>query len=189
MGARTSYTFFWVASLAAGWCLHQLDPLGSEQRRRDRADEPPSSSPPPLPGGGGHGGDDQKEPWSDGDLADQVQWQRKTMWVGLAFSTMAMPALVCFAGLRRSGRQMYRHSLTDLQKSTCGTTIFPVALGACVLLTILSTCATCGTLQLFSRGSWQGASLLRTYVFSGSCSSSASPSLLWWQDRGTPAYT
>ena len=51
------------------------------------------------------------------DDDEEVQWQRKTPWVGLALATMAMPALVCFAGLRRGGRQTYRHSLTDTQKS------------------------------------------------------------------------
>ncbi|KAK0519386.1 hypothetical protein OC835_007541 [Tilletia horrida] len=30
---------------------------------------------------------------------------------------MAMPAVVCLTGLRRSGRQAYRHSLTDMQKT------------------------------------------------------------------------
>lgn len=50
---------------------------------------------------------------------DDIQWQRKTLWVGLAFATMSMPALVCLAGLRRSGRQNYRHSLTEAQKSEC----------------------------------------------------------------------
>lgn len=53
----------------------------------------------------------------DDDDGNEIEWQRKTPWVGLAFATMAMPALVCFAGLRRSGRQTYRHSLTDTQKS------------------------------------------------------------------------
>jgi hypothetical protein len=53
----------------------------------------------------------------DDDDDDNVQWQRKTLWVGLAFATMSMPALVCLIGLRRSGRQTYRHSLTDMQKT------------------------------------------------------------------------
>ncbi|KAN0062710.1 hypothetical protein ACQY0O_004905 [Thecaphora frezii] len=48
---------------------------------------------------------------------NDIQWQRKMLWVGQAFATMAMPALVCFVGLRRSGRQTYWHSLTDHQKT------------------------------------------------------------------------
>lgn len=54
---------------------------------------------------------------NDGDDDQKIQWQRKTPWVGLAFATMAMPTLVCLAGLRRGGRQSYRHSLTTTQKS------------------------------------------------------------------------
>ncbi|GAC71790.1 hypothetical protein PANT_5d00069 [Moesziomyces antarcticus T-34] len=111
LGAKTSYTFFWIGSLVAGWILHQLDPLGTESRHRPAFskgrphDEPGSAV----------------QQWSAGgkptiDDAD-IQWQRKTLWVGLAFATMAMPALVCFVGLRRSGRQTYRHSLTDHQKT------------------------------------------------------------------------
>ncbi len=111
LGAKTSYTFFWIGSLVAGWILHQLDPLGTESRHRPAFskgrphDEPGSAV----------------QQWSVGgkptiDDAD-IQWQRKTLWVGLAFATMAMPALVCFVGLRRSGRQTYRHSLTDHQKT------------------------------------------------------------------------
>lgn len=89
LGAKTSYAAFWLLSLCAGYALHVLDPLGSENKSLDN--------------GGGE--------------ADDIQWQRKTLWVGLAFATMAMPALVCLAGLRRSGRQNYRHSLTEAQKS------------------------------------------------------------------------
>ena len=117
VGARTSYAAFWIGSLAVGWIMHELDPLGTEDRRRNRAGkgkhgEDTGEKPHPPPVAVTSGGD----PW-DRDIADDVQWQRKTMWVGLAFATMAMPALICFAGLRRSGRQTYRHSLTDLQKS------------------------------------------------------------------------
>lgn len=46
----------------------------------------------------------------------EAQWQLKTEWVFLAFATMAMPACVCFIGLRRKGRQRYRPMLTDVQK-------------------------------------------------------------------------
>jgi hypothetical protein len=91
---------FWLLSLASGYTLHslRLDSLGTRR---------PGSW---LPGWGheGHRGDNDN---------DDVQWQRKTLWVGLAFATMAMPAFVCLAGLRRSGRQNYRHSLTHTQKS------------------------------------------------------------------------
>ncbi|EPQ28541.1 uncharacterized protein PFL1_03845 [Pseudozyma flocculosa PF-1] len=127
LGARTSYSFFWVGSLVAGWVLHEMDPFGTE-----KASRPPHELPTPSvdngrydvlrqhngasngtsPGPGGY-------PGGGGGSIDEsdIQWQRKTLWVGLAFATMAMPALVCFVGLRRSGRQTYRHSLTDHQKT------------------------------------------------------------------------
>ncbi|CBQ73051.1 conserved hypothetical protein [Sporisorium reilianum SRZ2] len=128
LGAKTSYTFFWIGSLVAGWILHELDPLGTETRHRPATG---SSSAPQsgltsllsLPSA------TQLQQWSVTAVSAQVvdskpsiddadiQWQRKTLWVGLAFATMAMPALVCFVGLRRSGRQTYRHSLTDHQKT------------------------------------------------------------------------
>ncbi len=34
LGAKTSYTFFWIGSLVAGYVLHELDPLGSEKGHR-----------------------------------------------------------------------------------------------------------------------------------------------------------
>ncbi|PWZ02210.1 hypothetical protein BCV70DRAFT_198486 [Testicularia cyperi] len=136
LGAKTSYTFFWVGSLIAGYVLHELDPLGSETSHRPpQPGEPfastnvthPSSSGsswfslPSLPAA------TTLRAWSTVSLSTaaapgtiddaDIQWQRKTLWVGLAFATMAMPALVCFVGLRRSGRQTYRHSLTDHQKT------------------------------------------------------------------------
>lgn len=95
LGARKSYAFFWVLSITAGFMMHRfkLDTL-------------------PSLGGTWWLPDDQDDP-----EGHRIQWQRKTPWVGLAFSTMAMPALVCFTGLRRSGRQTYRHSLTEAQKT------------------------------------------------------------------------
>ncbi|KAK0556695.1 hypothetical protein OC846_001014 [Tilletia horrida] len=88
LGARTSYAFFWVSTLVVGWAIHRWDPFGAEDRHRKN-----------------HG------------AGDDIQWQRKTLWVLLAFVAMAMPAVVCLTGLRRSGRQTYRHSLTDMQKT------------------------------------------------------------------------
>lgn len=44
-------------------------------------------------------------------------WQRKTTWVLLAFGTMALPALACFAKLRADRRNSYRRSLTPAQKT------------------------------------------------------------------------
>lgn len=134
LGAKTSYTFFWIGSLVAGWFLHQLDPLGTETRHSPASNrtkphhqqgplEQSVTSLLSLPSAR------RLQQWSTAvtksaagggkpsiDDAD-IQWQRKTLWVGLAFATMAMPALVCFIGLRRSGRQTYRHSLTDHQKT------------------------------------------------------------------------
>lgn len=128
LGAKTSYTFFWIGSLVAGWILHELDPLGTETRHRlatggSSPQQPGFRSLFSLPSAA------ELQQWSSTALTARVadskpsiddadiQWQRKTLWVGLAFATMAMPALVCFVGLRRSGRQTYRHSLTDHQKT------------------------------------------------------------------------
>ncbi|SPO25806.1 uncharacterized protein UTRI_03171 [Ustilago trichophora] len=134
LGAKTSYTFFWIGSLVAGWFLHELDPLGTETRHRpslhqskhhhqqQESQHRSLTSLLSIPSAA------KLRQWSTAvttsvvdskpsiDDAD-IQWQRKTLWVGLAFATMAMPALVCFVGLRRSGRQTYRHSLTDHQKT------------------------------------------------------------------------
>ncbi|KAK0519187.1 hypothetical protein OC842_007531, partial [Tilletia horrida] len=86
--ARSSYTFFWASTLVVGWAIHRWDPFGTEER----------------------------DPKHRGE-GDDIQWQRKTLWVMLAFVAMAVPAVVCLTGLRRSGRQAYRHSLTDMQKT------------------------------------------------------------------------
>ncbi|CAD6886464.1 unnamed protein product [Tilletia controversa] len=88
LGARTSYTFFWVSTIIVGWAIHRWDPFGTEERHRKHRGE-----------------------------GDDIQWQRKTLWVLLAFVAMAMPAVVCLTGLRRSGRQAYRHSMTEMQKT------------------------------------------------------------------------
>uniref|UniRef100_V5ERJ1 Uncharacterized protein n=1 Tax=Kalmanozyma brasiliensis (strain GHG001) TaxID=1365824 RepID=V5ERJ1_KALBG len=133
LGAKTSYTFFWIGSLVAGWVLHELDPLGTETRHRPALD---GAKPAHIQSTGHLGTTSllslpsaaQLRQWSTAATATaldsnptiddaDIQWQRKTLWVGLAFATMAMPALVCFVGLRRSGRQTYRHSLTDHQKT------------------------------------------------------------------------
>lgn len=104
LGAKTSYTFFWIGSLVAGYILHEIDPLGSETGHPRYPHHQQQGALSLLSG---------KPTIDDAD----IQWQRKTLWVCLAFATMAMPALVCFVGLRRSGRQTYRHSLTDHQKT------------------------------------------------------------------------
>lgn len=86
IGARVSYTFFWLMSLICGYLIHRCT--------LPRPQEDPSSTLRPQ---------------------DQ-EWQLKTEWVLLTFATMSMPALVCLIGLRRSGRQHYRPVLTDVQK-------------------------------------------------------------------------
>ena len=48
---------------------------------------------------------------------EEREWQLKTEWVLLTFGTMAMPAFACFIGLRRSGRQRYRLTGTNIQHS------------------------------------------------------------------------
>ncbi|WFD42086.1 hypothetical protein MPSI1_000724 [Malassezia psittaci] len=51
-----------------------------------------------------------------GEEVEGNQWKQKAEWVLLTFATMAMPACVCFIGLRRSGRQRYRPMLAHAQK-------------------------------------------------------------------------
>lgn len=131
LGAKTSYSIFWLLSISAGYVLHRFrfDSLmaapGSLQEGSAGLVQLGSVvmvktlslgtstihvlatlARQTLSDDGGYGND-----------PDDIQWQRKTLWVGLAFATMAMPALVCLIGLRRSGRQTYRHSLTDTQKA------------------------------------------------------------------------
>lgn len=94
IGARMSYTFFWVLSLWIGYIIHKLEPTNS----RDKTSHPTNKA-------------HQHEP----------EWQLKTEWVLLTFATMSMPAFVCLIGLRRSGRQRYRLSVTDVQKPFAST--------------------------------------------------------------------
>lgn len=74
LGAKTSYAFFWSLSLLCGYLIHRENPLGRRHGEHEVFDDP------------------------------SVQLQLKIEWVLLAFATMAMPACVCFVGLRRSGR-------------------------------------------------------------------------------------
>lgn len=107
LGAKTSYSIFWLLSISGGYFLHHFhfDSLSvSPVNTLSQAFITLTKLLSPT--------DDD-----DDDDDDDIQWQRKTLWVGLAFATMAMPALVCLVGLRRSGRQTYRHSLTDMQKA------------------------------------------------------------------------
>ncbi|CAD6581455.1 MAG: hypothetical protein CYPHOPRED_001578 [Cyphobasidiales sp. Tagirdzhanova-0007] len=91
LGGTISYIFFWTGALCIGTFIHYFDTFGIQKHRRQR-------------NGKTHAG-------------DTVDWERKTFWVSLAFATMSMPALVCFAKLRRDRRMTYRHSLTETQKT------------------------------------------------------------------------
>ncbi|GAA5913265.1 hypothetical protein JCM5296_007337 [Sporobolomyces johnsonii] len=95
LGGTFSYAFFWSFSLLIGFLLHKFDLDGFGR----------SSSRTRHPGGGGEGG------------ADSWGWERKTTWVLLAFATMTMPALACFAKLRADRRNSWRRSLTPAQKT------------------------------------------------------------------------
>lgn len=126
LGAKTSYSIFWLLSISAGYMLHHFrwdslmsgpgrpskgqavgeDSLGKVSIYQAAATTLSTLTRLVAPSGDDDDADD-----------DDIQWQRKTLWVGLAFATMAMPALVCLVGLRRSGRQSYRHSLTEAQKT------------------------------------------------------------------------
>lgn len=88
LGGSASYFVFWSLALLVGFLLHTFDLDGLGSRR--------------------HHDSDGEGTWD---------WERKTTWVILAFGTMAMPALACFAKLRADRRQTYRRSLTAAQKT------------------------------------------------------------------------
>ncbi|BGP00177.1 hypothetical protein NBRC10513v2_004401 [Rhodotorula toruloides] len=90
IGGSISYTFFWSLALLTGGLLHHFDLDGFGRRTRS------------------------KRPKDDGEEFD---WERKTTWVLLAFATMALPALACFAKLRADRRNSFRRSLTPAQKT------------------------------------------------------------------------
>jgi len=92
LGGGASYFVFWALSLTAGFALHHFDLDGFGDRTRSRSRK--------------------------GDGEQVWDWERKTIWVLLAFATMALPALACFAKLRADRRNSYRRSLTPAQK-TC----------------------------------------------------------------------
>lgn len=159
LGAKTSYTIFWLLSVTCGYLLHRLNidtlTAAPDSPRSGDAKESAdllsvsdlslslATTAKAMIAQSCHlatttlysvhhlvfgasvtfsrrtiEADRHSGPANDGDGDDDdVQWQRKTLWVGLAFATMSMPALVCLIGLRRSGRQTYRHSLTDMQKT------------------------------------------------------------------------
>ena len=94
LGGAVSYFFFWSASIAVGIVFHKLDVLGARQRW------------------------DRKHHSGGADGAVAKDWERKTVWVLLSVGTMSMPALVCFAKLRRDRRMTYRHSLTGASDAT-----------------------------------------------------------------------
>ncbi|GAA5826556.1 hypothetical protein JCM11251_002426 [Rhodosporidiobolus azoricus] len=89
LGGSISYTFFWLLSLSIGLLLHYFDLDGFGRRTRSRRPRP----------------------------SDEWDWERKTTWVLLAFAAMSMPALACFAKLRKDRRNSYRRSLTAAQKT------------------------------------------------------------------------
>ncbi|CAO1621495.1 unnamed protein product [Parajaminaea phylloscopi] len=134
LGAKTSYTIFWLMSITAGYLLHRFqfdslttppDGVGVPTRDSDSANLASAhhsfnlnvAANQSVNAATRHMASALIDDGGYGNDPDDIQWQRKTLWVGLAFATMAMPALVCLIGLRRSGRQTYRHSLTDMQKT------------------------------------------------------------------------
>lgn len=137
LGAKTSYSIFWLLSITAGYFLHHfrfdslmVGPTSSNEPEGEMGVEGTTWMSPmttlsisSIPAISSTArflttfGTDLDDDGGYGNDPDDIQWQRKTLWVGLAFATMAMPALVCLIGLRRSGRQTYRHSLTDTQKT------------------------------------------------------------------------
>lgn len=92
LGGTVSYFVFWALPLFVGYLLHYFELDGFGTRRGDA---------------------------KPGDRArSNYDWERKTTWVVLAFTTMLLPAVVCFSKLRADRRQTFRRSLTPAQK-TC----------------------------------------------------------------------
>lgn len=96
LGGSMSYFLFWTGSLAIAFCLHYFDLDGLGRRSR----------------GTGHGSSP-----GEGTPAVDWDWERKSVYVGLAFLTMSLPAWACFAKLRADRRQRYRRDLTATQKT------------------------------------------------------------------------
>jgi prepilin signal peptidase PulO-like enzyme (type II secretory pathway) len=90
LGGSISYISFWSLALIVGYLLHKFRLDGFRQTHR---------------------------PGHTGSPAGDFDWQRKTTWVLLAFATMALPALACFAKLRADRRNSYRRDLTPAQKT------------------------------------------------------------------------
>lgn len=90
LGGSISYVSFWSLALLVGYLLHKFRLDGFRQTHR---------------------------PGHTGSPAGDFDWQRKTTWVLLAFATMALPALACFAKLRADRRNSYRRDLTPAQKT------------------------------------------------------------------------
>ncbi|GAA6049750.1 hypothetical protein JCM3770_004440 [Rhodotorula araucariae] len=88
LGGGASYACFWALSLTVGFALHHFNLDGFGRRTRSRH-----------------------------PVGEEWDWERKTTWVLLAFATMALPALACFAKLRADRRNSYRRSLTPAQKT------------------------------------------------------------------------
>ncbi|GAA6063902.1 hypothetical protein JCM10212_002434 [Sporobolomyces blumeae] len=105
LGGAFWYTLFWSTSLCVGFLLHRFNLDGFGRDSRSRIPSPPMR--------GGRGDDDG----GGGGSTDSWDWERKTTWVLLAFATMAMPALACFAKLRADRRNSWRRSLTPAQKT------------------------------------------------------------------------
>lgn len=100
-GGKIAYLLTWALTVSIGALMHHFDSFGIRSRKHGVHKH--------LPGGRGE---------EDGQDAWENDWERKTLWVGLAGLAMCMPAVACFVKLRRDRRNSYRHSMTEAQK-TC----------------------------------------------------------------------
>ncbi|KAL1405827.1 hypothetical protein Q8F55_007505 [Vanrija albida] len=85
LGAKTTYSIMWVATLSVGLIAHQMDWFNLHKR------------------------------WREKDPVEGFDWERKTFWVVLSFAAMHMPALACFSKLKRDKRHVYRHAQPAVQ--------------------------------------------------------------------------
>ncbi|WVQ72023.1 hypothetical protein IAR50_001567 [Cryptococcus sp. DSM 104548] len=56
----------------------------------------------------------------DGSERGDVDWERKTFWVGLSFLSMLLPAIACFSKLKRDKRHTYRHPIPAVYQTFFG---------------------------------------------------------------------
>lgn len=82
LGGKISYASFWALTLSLGALIHHYDLFGVRNRWQNKT------------------GDD-----SDVDDVGR-DWERKSVWTGLAVICMSLPAFACFIKIRKDRRQV-----------------------------------------------------------------------------------